>query len=196
MSVGNDLCFPIEHNPMKRRKLYYADGDYTSNLKNKRDEARNKMACMGFKIEWNPIIQQDVINLHPFWTSWQLWVYKKWIEAQVCMTDAEEDCRPFHYYNCSESGILGVIGKSNDKKDFDDKRNWILMDQIVPKRWHTVRLKTAIGSFLKARDLWLRGQENSTKTSNIGETGLVAEATGAKTLLEKTSTASFADLRN
>lgn len=155
ITVGNDLAFPADNNPMRRRKNFYADGDYTSNVKNKRDEARNKMAWMGFEYEYNPILYKHVVNLKPFYTSWQLWAYKKWMETQIALCLGNDPDKAFHYYNCSESGILGVIAKSMEKKDFDDKSNWMLMDNVFPKRWHTARLSSAVGQFLKARDAWV-----------------------------------------
>ena len=160
MAVGNDLSFPIDTDYSIRSRSYYADGDYSSNKKNKRDEAKSKMACMGFCIEHNPIINQYVTNLEPFYTSWPLWNYKKYIETQVALCASNQPDKPFHYYNCSERGILGVVGSSNNTKEFNKKDNWMLMDSLFPKRWHTRRLETAVPQFLKARDLWKQQQEN------------------------------------
>lgn len=193
MTVGNDLSYPIINDPVKRRQSFYADGDYAVNVKNKRDEARNKMAWMGFKIEHNPIIDQFVVNLKPFWTSWQLWVYKKWMETQVTLCEGDKDPKSFHYFNCSESGILGVIAKSMDKKDFEDKNNWLLMDQIFPKRWHTRRLTNAVATFLRVRDEWARMK---LREDRVGRVEIPSDAEVATLSQVKTDTASVADLMN
>ena len=55
------------------------------------------------------------------------------METQVALCIGDDNGKAFHYYNCSESGILGVVAKSMEKKDFKDKSNWMLMVQHIPE---------------------------------------------------------------
>ena len=151
MVVGNDLSFPLTASVDSRRNSYYADGDYTSNINNKRDEAKSRMAWMGFEYEFNPILNKWVVNFKPVATAWQLWTYKTWIEMQITMHEKSE--QSWHYFNCSEQGISGMVPKEDSKDVMMNKDNWQLMDQLTPRRWHTRRLEDAINQFLQARDM-------------------------------------------
>jgi len=153
MCVGNDLSFPYSNDLAIRRNGYYADGDYEVNIKNDRDEARDNFAWMGFEFPKTNIIQLDsrtkYANLKLFGTSRTLFTYKLWPELHLTRWSDEYG---FHYYNCSEAGILGVIPKSYEKDRLVDKDNWELLDTLNP-RWHTRTLRDAVAEYLKARQL-------------------------------------------
>jgi hypothetical protein len=164
MCVGNDLSYPLDQDLKGRRKAYYADGDYSPNIRNRRDEARYNMAWMGFEYEWSPIIDKWTLTLKPRGTSWQLWTYKRWLETQIAMHEADE--KSWHYYNCSEAGILGVLAKDDKSKESLERRdNWTMLDTAIPKRYHTRRLVDAASQFVAAREqLW---RETHTATSGV-----------------------------
>ena len=152
MTVGNDLSYPLLPDLSKRRKAYYADGDYSSNIGSKRDEAKYNFGCMGFDYEWNGIIDKWVVNLSPKGTAWQLWTYKRWLETQITMH--EHDKKSWHFFNCSESGILGVVPKDDSTRELMMERsNYVLLDEVLPKRWHTMRLEDAAIKFIAAREV-------------------------------------------
>lgn len=148
MCVGNDLSFPYTPNLRMRRRFYYADGDYSSNYENQRDEAKSKFAWMGFshsKLESSG----RALCLQLFGTAHTLWNYKTWLEVQVS-ANAEMKVK-FHYYNCSEQGILGIIPRDWDSSNFFDKDNWQLLDSLAGNRYHTMKLLDAAGEFLAAK---------------------------------------------
>lgn len=145
MTVGNDLAYEYSKDREKREKSFYADGDYSFNKLNKRDEAKENLAWMGFRFHKSPIIGGDSINMELMSTSRQMWVYKTFMEVQVALW---ADQKPFHFYNCSESGILGMLSRGGDKKD---DNNWFLIDELYPKRWHTMKLEDAANEFLRAK---------------------------------------------
>lgn len=164
MVLGNDLSYPVEPKVSKRRDSYYFDGEYKANIENKRDEATSKLGWMGFEYEFNPILNKWVINLVPRMTAYSLWMYKTWMEMQAVMHEKES----WHYYNCSESGIAGVVNRASEGMD---KKSWALMDTICPKHWHTRRLEDGVTQFLKAREAWLRSRETVVMTDDAGLAG-------------------------
>jgi len=166
--IGNDLSYPLQDTVDKQRNTYYADGDYSTNAKETgsgRDEAAANKKWLGInKIEKRKIIipgrspsaSMYDIELDPVGTSPTLWVYKTWVETQVGIN--MQTPRPFHYYNCTEGGILGVLNNDPEYSDegLKDQSKWSLLDDICP-RWHTARLEDAAEQFLTAkRELWQR----------------------------------------
>jgi len=159
MALGNDLSYPLAEDIEVRRKNYYADGDYTSNIGTKRDEASNVyegnlQAWRGIKLERSRILSADAtkrynIELEHVLTTGTLWVYKTWIESNV-LANAKTSPVAYHYYNCTESGIAGVMCKAKKKKEFEDLNNWFLMDQVC-KRWKTRMFSDAIEEFQTAK---------------------------------------------
>lgn len=161
MVVGNDLCFPVGKNLKEQRAGYYADGDYTSNAKKTgtgRDEARSTKRWMGIDV----IKERDIIapvpnhnNYHisitVFGMPYQMWVYKTWIESQILIVEGNEK-RPFHYFNCTEGGTLGVLNRNVDniEENYKDINSWYLMDEVTP-RYHTAMLKDAATWFKMAK---------------------------------------------
>jgi hypothetical protein len=152
--VGNDLSYPLHKDADKQREMYYADGDYSTNV-NGRDEAKAHKAWMGFLIERSPIYTSKLeerfnIELEPVGTTQTLWVYKVWIEGQVVLNEGAG--RKFHYYNCSEGGILGVLCKEETVEGRADENNWFLLDD-VSKNYHTTTLENAVNKFFTAKEV-------------------------------------------
>ncbi len=157
MCVGNDLSFERKDSVKEQREGFYADGDYTTNLASKRDEAAQKHDWMGFEF-YNNVISpsgRPMIKLSPVRTTGQFLVYKIWVESMVAM-NAERPLS-FRYYNCSEGGILGVKCKVDSGEGMFDKNNWFMLDEILPKRWCTRKLKDAVIEFLAAKTLMRQG---------------------------------------
>jgi hypothetical protein len=156
IALGNDLSYPLREDPDEQRELYYADGDYSTNAKvtgTGRDEAKDHKGWMGFKIEKSPIYTNKVedrykIEVFPVGTTQTLWVYKKWIEGQVAVNIQMP--KAYHYYNCSEGGILGVLCKDDTVEGRKKSENWYLLDEICP-RYHTMMFEDVIEKFIKAR---------------------------------------------
>jgi len=156
--VGNDLSYPLDKDPDKQREMYYADGDYSTNAKvtgTGRDEAKSHKAWMGFLIERSPIYTSRLeerfkIEIEPVGTTQTLWVYKVWIEGQVVLNEGKG--KKFHYYNCSEGGILGVLCKDETIEGRADEKNWFLLDE-VSKNYHTTTLKHAVNKFFTAKEV-------------------------------------------
>lgn len=151
MAVGNDLSYDFDKDLEKRRQAYYADGDYSTNLGTKRDEAKRYIPWMGFELEESILVPGHYsIRFRPKSTTQQLLLYKIWMETRIGIQ--ERHPRAFHYYNCTEGGILGVLSKTPDKREmFDDPDNWYLLDEIFPNRYHTTTLEKATKVFLQAR---------------------------------------------
>ena len=158
MALGNDLSYPLQDTVEKQRDTYYADGDYSSNLANKKDEARKSKEWMGFTLTPSLIYTGERhrdrynVKLDLVGTSPNLWVYKTWIEANVLLNanKKEQSC---HYFNCTEGGIVGVMTKSMDF-DLDELRkdsSWFLLDEKCPK-WHTYLFKDAVQLYIKAKE--------------------------------------------
>ena len=152
MVVGNDLSFPHNPNANKRREFFYADGDYTSNISRGVDEAKDKFMWLGIKMRDNPFEPgKKIVELEPVGVSRQLFIYKTWAETHA-ISWADSDVA-FHYYNCSEGGISGVMAHSYNSLEMHKRENWYLLDDIIPKRWRTRSLLQAVSEFLEARIL-------------------------------------------
>lgn len=151
MCVGNDLSYEYDKSLEKRRAGYYADGDYSSNLGTGRDEAKRFFPWMGYEISESIIVPGNFnIKFVPRSTTYQLFLYKIWMETRIGI-QAKFPVK-FHYYNCSEGGILGVMSRNDDRKEmWKDKDNWYMLDEIFPDRYHTRTLNAAVTEFLAAR---------------------------------------------
>lgn len=163
--VGNDLSFKHFEDVKDRRKSYYADGDYSTNIGTGRDEAKRELPWMGFQYEPSILMPgEQMLRLEPYSTTHQLMLYKKWLENQVKI-QAQFTKVPFQYFNCTEGGILGVMSKKTlpelDRSDLTeaikDKDNWYLLDEELPKRYITSTLERACNQYLDARQEALRG---------------------------------------
>jgi len=169
MATGNDLSFDIQDNIDIRRSNYYEDGDYTTNMASTRDEAAGQFKWMGFEFigtEFHNVKPQ--INLKPKATVQSLYTYKTWIESQVVTQDAlaKNNNVSFHYYNCSEASIVGVLCRGDDPTDLNNMDNWFLLDEVLPNRWHTRTLKDATTQFLAVREqIW----QNENKARGLVE---------------------------
>jgi len=156
MCVGNDMGFVQTDNIEETRTNYYADGDYSTNMASKRDEASRPFSWMGFEYPQNPLGETiNYINMKLFNTSPQLFVYKSWLESTAYLNWQKGG--KFTVYNCSEQGILGVVLKEEyqDKEKADDRidqNNWLMMDEIAPRKWRTRKLYQAIEEFHKAKE--------------------------------------------
>jgi len=158
-AVGNDLSFPLKDTIKERRESYYADGDYTTNAKETgtgRDEAKSEKKWMGFTLGKRLVYTNDLktqydVGIEPIGTTQTLWVYKTWLESNVIGMQSKADIA-YHYYNCTEGGIAGVMCKDDSDEGLPVEENWFLMDEVC-KRWHTRTLKDAVGEFLKAKDM-------------------------------------------
>jgi len=156
--VGNDLSFPLDKDPDKQRETYYADGDYSTNAKvtgTGRDEAKDHKIWMGFNIERSPIYTSRLeerfkIEIEPVGTTQTLWVYKSWIEGQIVLNEGKG--KKFHYYNCSEGGILGVLCKEDTVEGRADASNWFLLDE-VSNNYHTTTLEHAVNKIYTAKEV-------------------------------------------
>ncbi|NIV11088.1 MAG: hypothetical protein GWN62_07275, partial [Aliifodinibius sp.] len=93
------MSFERKDSVKEQREGFYADGDYTTNLASKRDEAAQKHDWMGFEF-YNNVISpsgRPMIKLSPVRTTGQFLVYKIWVESMVAM-NAERPLS-FRYYN-------------------------------------------------------------------------------------------------
>ena len=153
MALGNDLSYALHSDVEKRREMYYADGDYqTTQMQAGRDEAKNTFKWLGFKLERPGIYTGNSnyrFNLSPVGTTHNLWVYKTWIEAWM-LANMNTSLR-WHYYNCSEGGILGVMSKSYGKAQVSEE-DWFLLDDACP-RYHTMMLEDAVKLFMTAKEM-------------------------------------------
>ena len=152
MAVGNDLSYPMSKDVEERRRTYYADGDYSTNLASQRDEAARQFKWMGFSMRNDPFTGKPRIDFKPRSTVQSLYGYKNWLEVNIGIQESYG--KSFHYYNCSEEGILGVVAKDKAKKKLKDKDNWILLDEVFPKHYHTTTLEDATSHFITMRELW------------------------------------------
>jgi len=157
MTVGNDLSYPLQDDVEEQRKTYYADGDYSANIANRRDEAHGHKKWLGFSIKKKAFHiggSPYDIELETVGTSPTLWVYKTWIEANI-LANAKTENLSYHYYNCTEGGVAGVMCKDMDDETLQDKENWFLLDKVC-NRWHTAMLCDAVEIFIKAKErlLW------------------------------------------
>ena len=153
IALGNDLSYPLHKVMDDQRKSYYADEDYSSNLKGTgtgRDEATAGKKWLGYSMDDGQDISLDVVGTSP-----TLWVYKTWIESNVLL-NAKGNIS-YHYYNCSEGGIAGVMNRDMEFKneELQDENNWYLMDDVC-SRWHTKPLKDTAEDFIKAKEILCR----------------------------------------
>ena len=151
IALGNDLSYPYDDNIDKRRNTFYADGDYSVNIKKGVDEAKDRYVWVGYTMRDNPFEKgKTIAEFKPVATSRQLFIYKAWIELHVTAW-ATTQPDPFIYYNCSEGGIAGVLARDTSSLELmHDPDNWYLMDEVVPKRWRTRTLLQAANQFLEA----------------------------------------------
>jgi hypothetical protein len=164
--VGNDLSYPASTDLKDRRKGFYEDGDYSTNIKSRRDEASHQFEWGGFELPENTIwTPKNDINWKGQWllTAPTLFYYKSWLETNSMIL--WESGNQFHVYNCTEGGILGVLLKEeiNVVEKYDEKfdpENWFLMDEVTRGRWRTRTLWHACEEFhdakekLLGRDKW------------------------------------------
>lgn len=159
MSVGNDLSYNIDQDIEKQRTGYYADGDYSTNAKitgTGRDEAGTQKRWAGISMKRSLVINPKGldrynINLEIVGTSHTLWVYKTWLESTLVRHN--DSPRSFHYFNCSEAGILGVMAKDSSDEALKDKNNWYMLDDVC-RVYHTAMLKDAMEHFLKCKEIF------------------------------------------
>lgn len=171
MSVGNDLSFPYDKEYENRRDGYYADGNYESNTGSQRDEARQKWTWLAYdNLRLGALTDSYVYDLKLASTSFQFFTYKSWLESQVLMNC--DSPRPFHYFNCSEGGILGVMVKDYSPEKLEDKSNWCLLDDIIPKRWHTWPLADAAEFFMEARQWFIKNEPKEETHTGVGSAGI------------------------
>jgi len=152
ISVGNDLSFEMSDIKKVRQDNYYADGDYSSNIGTGRDEAKSEKKWAGFTLTdrqiWTENKDRYDVKLDVVGTTHTLWVYKIWLESML----VRQTQGSFHYYNCSEGGIMGIMAKSDKDEDLGDKNNWFLLDDVC-KFYHTAKLKDVLIHFLKAKEV-------------------------------------------
>lgn len=173
MAVGNDLSYPLvdEASVEERRKGYYADGDYSTNLASKRDEAARQFKWMGFSMRSDPFTGKPRIDMKLRSTVQSLYGYKNWLEVNIGIQEAYG--KSFHYYNCSEEGILGVLAKEKTTEKLQDRDNWILLDEVYPKHYHTTTFEDATSQFITMRELW-----RQKRTSNLGAVSAMPSQVG------------------
>ena len=152
-AVGNDLSYALHDDIEKRREMFYADGDYaTTQMQKGRDEAKQTYHWMGFSLE-RPIIYTGPsgykYSLSPVGTTYNFWVYKTWMEAWLLANMGRKDLK-YHYYNCSEGGIFGVMCKPEGKNRHEE-RDWYLLDDVC-KQYHTMMLEDAANQFVIAKE--------------------------------------------
>lgn len=166
MALGNDLSYPYNPDIEKRRQMFYADGDYSVNIKKGVDEAKDRYVWLGFKMRDNPFEPgKKIIDFAPVSTSRQMFVYKTWAELHVTSWASSAPNDPFIYFNCSESGIAGVLAHNYDSYELlEDPDNWYLIDEVLPKRWRTRSFLQAVNQFLEAN---LICRENIARESSV-----------------------------
>lgn len=147
--TGNDLSYKLQDDVKKQRSGYYADGDYSTNLGTGRDEAGKQKKWFGFNLSKKLNGEGYNIKLDVVGTTGTLWVYKTWIESQIIANMYHKVA--FHYFNCSEGGILGVMTKDEETTEaLNNKDNWFMLDDICP-RWHTTMLEDTVDKVKFAR---------------------------------------------
>jgi hypothetical protein len=163
MCVGNDLSYADHPDLQKRKKEYYADGDYSTNdvtTGTGRDEATKMKKWAGYNLSRRLIVSPDPkdtlrrynIELDLVGTTHTLWVYKIWLEAAL-MSQVQYTNNHFHYFNCTEGGILGVMSKEKTAVSFTDPTNWYMLDEVC-RFYHTAMLGDAILQFEKSKELF------------------------------------------
>lgn len=169
MCVGNDLSFKLFDDVEEQRKNYYSDNDYSTNAKvtgTGRDEAGRFKRWAGFELTRRPTIllpgksynlkKRYDVKLDLVGTSHTLWVYKTWLESTL-LAQLKHPVS-FHYFNCSEAGILGVMSKTDNplnKEEMRKTENWFFLDEVC-RFYHTAILKDAMEHFEKCREVFDR----------------------------------------
>jgi hypothetical protein len=160
ISLGNDLSYDLADDIKERRAGYYADGDYSTNLASGRDEAKGVKLWCGFSMRENPFQKgKSIIDFSLKSTTDSLFTYKQWLETHLAIQDVTP--YPFHYYNCSEGGILGVIPKSYKKVDLDNVKNWVLLDDVLPRRYHTRMFSDVISDMIIMKEIICQTQKET-----------------------------------
>lgn len=168
MGIGNDLSFEIKDDVNEQRKSYYADGDYSTNAEvtgSGRDEGKSLKRWAGYTMERKRVIRIDEpigskgrynFELDVVGTSHTLWVYKVWLETTM-MQQTKHPVH-LHYFNCTEGGILGVMARNEDDKEFmRNADNWYFLDEVCinehtkKQMYMTAMFEDAIDVYLKAR---------------------------------------------
>jgi hypothetical protein len=165
MGVGNDLSFEIDNDVEKQREGYYSDGDYSTNAEvtgTGRDEGKCSKRWAGYRMERKKIVLLDEpigskrrynFELDIVGTSHTLWVYKTWLETT--MMGQTRSAVYFHYFNCTEGGILGVMARDDSDEALPDPKNWYFLDEVCINKhtgrqmYMTAMLEDAIEIFLK-----------------------------------------------
>ena len=164
IALGNDLSFPLQKTIEEQRVTYYADGDYSSNAPGTgtgRDEANAELSWGGFTLTRKRPLSYDV-ELDQMGTTHTLWVYKTWLESNVYANDKTP--LNYHYWNCSEGGILGVMTAEMKPEAYDDVNNWFLLDEKC-RKWHTAMLEDAAEKYIQERRLYGRKKRQPFKVS-------------------------------
>ena len=192
IAVGNDLCFPVKDDVEDQRATFYADGNYSANAPKTgtgRDEARSPKRWMGINgLEKSKIIIDAPTNEHynidigVQGVPLQFWTYKTWMESQIMIHEAGP--RPFHYFNCTEGGTLGVLNKDPDnvEKNYKDIDSWYLMDEMT-KRYHTAMLEDAAVWFVAAKARLKHARIDAPSVTSLGN--LISPITGAHPAIRK-----------
>lgn len=149
ISIGNDLGFKLSGDKKEREKSFYSVGDYRTNILNKRDEAQSNLAWMGYDLYESSIVRNQLMyDLVPMGISGQLWISKTWLEIQATMWAGQ---KPFKILNASESGTLGVLYRSFEPGQMQDKKNCFLIDELIPENWETTTLARACQKFVEVK---------------------------------------------
>jgi hypothetical protein len=179
IGLGNDLSYPLLKTVEERREKYYADGDYTTNAHKTgsgRDEASVHKKWGGFSLERKPIItgrERYNIRLDPVGTSYTLWVYKAWLETVMMLPKKEPEKHTWHYFNCSEGGILGVMARKLDSESMEKQENWYMLDEVT-KWYHTAMFEDAAKTVIQSRRAALCQASPLSQYGVQGATNLVA----------------------
>lgn len=174
MCVGNDLAYNDCPDVEQRKKEYYADGDYSTNDKatgTGRDEASKMKKWAGFRLEKRRIVVADDkdplrrynIELDMMGTTHTLWVYKVWLEGTL-MQQAAHNHNSFHYFNCTEGGILGVLARSKKSEDMSKPTNWYMLDEVC-RFYHTAMLSDAMQYFEGCREIFLWQKQQGVRSA-------------------------------
>ena len=187
ISLGNDLSYDLSDDVEQRRANYYADGDYSTNLASGRDEAKGMKNWCGFSMRENPFQKgQTIIDFPIKGTTDSLFTYKQWLETYIAIQDVSP--HSFHYYNCSETGILGVVPKSYEKVDLDNVENWQLLDDIFPKRYHTRMFSDVISDIIIFKEIVWRKETQKEMLSGARPAILLPEKTDTVNCIDPKST--------
>lgn len=193
IGVANDLSFKLYNDLDEQRKNYYCDKDYSTNAKvtgTGRDEAARYKRWGGIsKIKRKDIIWSKEkrpeydIEIDVVGTSHTLWVYKNWLEATLLRQMKHPVS--FHYFNCTEGGILGVMSKNGngDKDEMRRTDNWYLLDEKC-RFYHTAVLKDTMEHFELCREVFDKkchpiNQLDALNAVALGHQGLVGTARDA-----------------